>query len=484
MRRLRFAIAVCLISLTAGLPAAASSVEPIDDPIPGHIERGAIQVQLQTLTEGEGLTAPNWGAFAPGQPNILYVVDQDGPLWAIDVTSGAKTVFLNTRPLLVPLGAFGPETFDERGFLGVAFHPLYQTNGLLYTYTSEPEATNPDGGPRQPNHRSVVREWRVPNPVTNPLAIQTNDDHGPGVSGAAPTRVILDIVQPQFNHNGGAIFFGTRPDDRHLLYITVGDGGCADDQDGQQGLQGEGPCIGHGPNGNGQNPATPLGKILRLDPLTFSPGASPPIYAYGFRNPFRGSSDRFDLGGEGAIWVADVGQNHLEEVDGRVKEGGNYGWRVKEGSFLFDPNGFELFGFASDGFPFAHSPGFPPGMIDPDAEYDHDEGVAVIGGFVYRGQEIQELRGHYVFGDYSRRPKNGNGEVFFLDEADTADPRERTPKIFHLTNGPINLFVLGFGEGATGELYVLVNKSGIPFFETGAVLKIVRQCAPDAQCRD
>lgn len=479
---------------------------PIDDPIPGHIERGAIQVQLETLTEGNGLTAPNWGTFAPGQPNVLYVVDQDGPLWAINVTTGTKSVFLNTRPLLVPLGAFGPRTFDERGFLGVAFHPDYRTNGLIYTYTSEPAAGRADFSTMPagvaPDHHNVIREWRVPNPTANPIPRPNNDDRAVGSSGVLPSasRVVLRVAWPQFNHNGGAIFFGTTPEDRALLYITMGDGGCADDQDGQTGLQGE-TCVGHGRTGNGQNPSNPLGDILRINPLRTStaaysippgnpfassspPGALPEIFAFGFRNPFRASSDRFDLGGTGAVWTADVGQNHIEEVDARVRAGGNYGWRVKEGRWRFNPDGFELFGLASDGFVWAFSPGQPPGLIDPNAEYDHDEGVAVLGGFVYRGQRFPELRGRYVFGDYSRRFTNGNGEVFFLDERDVADPHDRTPKVFHLTNGPINAFVLGFGEDRRGELYVLANDTGIPFSETGLVMKVVRQCADGTECRD
>jgi len=497
------ATTVALLMLLIAAPAAFTNHlddppnpnEPIDDPIPGHVENGAIQLQMQTLTEGNGLTAPNWGTFAPGQPNNLYVVDQDGPLWTINTNTGAKTMFLNTRNLLVPLGAFGPGTFDERGFLGVAFHPDYETNGLLYTYTSEPIPTNPSGGPDQPNHRSVIREWRVPTPTVNPLAVQrTNDDQGRGVSGATLTRKVYTFIQPQFNHDGGAIFFGTRPDDRSLLYITSGDGGCADDQNRQLGLQGEGPCIGHGsgsaatsPNrsGNGQRLDTPLGKILRIDPQTtartFSPGD---IYAFGFRNPFRGSSDRADLGGTGEIWTADVGQNHIEEVDGRVQEDGNYGWHFKEGQWLFNPAFYQLLGAASDGFVYDFSPGNPLDMIDPNGEYDHDEGVATIGGFVYRGQRIEELRGHYVFGDYSDGFTSGNGRVFYLDETDKADPHERTPKVFNLIDGHTNVFVEGFGEDAKGELYVLANETGIPFEETGIVMKLVRECAEGTDCRD
>ena len=101
---------------------------------------------------------------------------------------------------------------------------------------------------------------------------------------------------------------------------------------------------------------------------------------------------------------------------------------VKEGTFLFDPTGFELFGFASDGFPFADTPGLPAGLIDPVAQYDHDEGVATIGGFVYRGSRVPELYGKYVFGDYSDGPSSGNGRVMYVDEADRANPSGVHPR--------------------------------------------------------
>jgi glucose/arabinose dehydrogenase len=461
----------------SGSDPAATALQPIDDPIPGHIRNGAIQLELQTVAQGDGLTAPNWGTFAPGQPRTLYVVDQDGPLWAVNLDTGAKALCMNTRDLLVPLFPG-----DERGFLGLAFHPQFMANGLVYTYTSENcQGCNPFG---QPNHRSVIREWRF-NAV--PTAFKTGPvPEDPATAACTPTmlREVYTFQQPQFNHDGGAIFFGTRAEDRLLLYITSGDGGCADDQDGQLGLAGEGPCIGHGPNGNGQNPNTPLGKILRIDPArtaaAFSPGD---VFALGFRNPFRASSDRTDLGGDGTVWTNDVGQNHLEEIDGQIVQGGNYGWRVKEGDFLFNPAGFQLFGFASDGFPFAHSPGAPAGLIDPQAEYDHDEGVATIGGFVYRGTELPALRGHYVFGDYSHRLNSGTGRVMYLDMAFNPDPKDATPRILNLVNGTLNVFVHGFGEDAAGELYVLASKKGIPFGETGLVMKIVQRCAPGTDCR-
>jgi glucose/arabinose dehydrogenase len=459
----------------AGSTGSASAVDPpnpavpIDDPIHGHVENGAVQLKLQTVTEGHGLTAPNWGTFAPGVPGFLYVVDQDGPLWAVNTASGAKRQVLNTASLLVPLILDA----DERGFLGVAFHPDYATNGRVYTMTSERIPGTASTPNQQPNHLATIREWVVPNPTADPM---TRTSLTPTAS-----RVITTILEPQFNHNGGALFFGTRRDDRQWLYITSGDGGCADDQQGQLGLAGEGPCISHEGPGNAQRLDNPLGKILRMNPLV---GGAPEIYAYGFRNPFRASSDRADLNGTGKIWTADVGQNHIEEVDARIRQGGNYGWHVKEGTFLFNPSGFELKGFASDGFPFANSPGRPRGLIDPVAQYDHDEGVATIGGFVYRGARFPELRGKYVFGDYSDGLSSGNGRVMYVVENDRANPDRRTPKVFNLVNGHLNLFVLGFGEDEKGELYVLANKTGGPAGETGVVMKLVRDCTGDADCRD
>src|SRR3712207_2334137 len=285
-------VAAALV-LTAGqLAASAAPGEPIDDPIPGHIRDGAIQLELQTVSEG--LTAPNWGTWAPGVPGVLFVVDQNGPLWAVDTTTGAKEVVLNTADLLVPLILDA----DERGFLGAAFHPLFATNGQLYTMTSEPiegTASTPD---QQPNHWATLREWTVTNPTANPL-----EEPWTVVGGDIQFRAL----EPQFNHNGGALFF--RPNDPRL-YLTLGDGGCADDQFGQLGLAGEGPCISHEGPGNAQRLDNPHGKILRLDPLTAPPmiwaapgNPMPEIYAYGFRNPFRASADR----ATGEIWTADVG---------------------------------------------------------------------------------------------------------------------------------------------------------------------------------
>src|SRR3712207_336710 len=132
-RTMKRTLAVMLAAaiITPAAPAQAQTPPPIEDPIPGHVRQGPIRAQLEVRAQRSGLTAPLYGTFAPGpgpapgqtttQQNILYVVDQDGPLWAVDTRTGAKRLFINTRVQrpLMPLGAFGPGTYDERGFLGV-----------------------------------------------------------------------------------------------------------------------------------------------------------------------------------------------------------------------------------------------------------------------------------------------------------------------------------------------------------------------------
>jgi glucose/arabinose dehydrogenase len=409
-----------------------------------------------------GLTAPNKGIAAPGDRDHLYVVDQMGVAWRIVLATGAKTMFMDLRSRLVPLGFLGPNTFDERGFLGLAFHPDFQSNGLLYTFTSEPVAGEPTFASTlppgtAPNCQSVIAEWRV------------LSDGSVGMR-----RELMRIDKPQFNHNGGDIVFGL---DRKL-YISVGDGGEADDQG-----------VGHGPNGNAQDLALPLGKILRIDvnarnssnaaygiptdnPFVRRAGAVKEIFAYGFRNPFRMTVDRQ----RGDIYVGDVGQNDIEEVD-RVVAGGNYGWNIKEGTLFFDPKEPTQPGASQTNV----VPGrvVPAGLIDPIAQYDtHLEGHSVIIGSVYRGRQLHDLRGHLVFGDFSRLFKfpggpHDYGRIFHIN----AEPRGgalQKIREFHITpsNAP-NLAVLGFGEDADGEVYVLGNVSGVPFGTGGVVIKLV-----------
>lgn len=461
---------VSLTTLVCGLlvhsfGAQAHSVfSPFDTTQFAPIVRFGPLISLEPVASG--FTAPNKGVAAPGDVDHMYVVDQPGLVWKVHLESGEKSVFLDVRSRLVALGIFGPNTFDERGLLGLAFHPRFEGNGLLYTLTTEPVAgaptfasTLPPGA--VPNHQNVLAEWQV---------------QADGSVGGR--REVLRIDWPQFNHDGGDLVFGR---DGKLLLAT-GDGGGADDQG-----------TGHVPGGNAQNLAVPLGKVLRIDvdqrtsangqygiprnnPFVRRAGALPEVFAYGFRNPFRMTIDT----DRGHLYVGDVGQNDIEEVD-RVVAGGNYGWNFKEGSLFFDPKGPTENGAASR-TPVAGRT-LPHGLIDPIAQYDtHHEGHSVIVGFVYRGERLHRLRGRLLFGDFSRLfnfpsgPHN-YGRLLHV-KADSSGGGLRNIREFQITpsNAP-NLAVLGFGQDANGEVYVLGNVSGVPFGTGGVIVRLAP--APD-----
>ncbi|MCH8183467.1 MAG: PQQ-dependent sugar dehydrogenase [Proteobacteria bacterium] len=277
---------------------------------------------------------------APGDPTRWYVVEQTGRVMVFDddPAVGETRVFIDLRKRVNARGF-------EAGLLGMAFHPDYQANGqVILSYTR---------GRR--NLTSVISRFFA--------------DDARQVLDPASERVVLTVDQPFRNHNGGQVTFG--PDG--FLYIGFGDGGAGGD-----------------PRGNGQNTDTLLGAMLRIDvdrgdPYGIPPdnpfaagGGRPEIYAWGLRNPWRWSFDA----ATGDLWVGDVGQNRIEEIDIVVK-GGNYGWNVREGS---------------EPFRGGRRPG--AGLIAPVAEYNHDFGCSVTGGYVYRGAEIPALVGTYVFGDF------------------------------------------------------------------------------------
>lgn len=429
---------------------------PLDDPIPGSIPVG---VEIELTQVADGLIAPNWATYAPGDATRLFIVDQPGHLIALNLATGQTSVFHDVSDRLIPLGEFGPGLFNEsRGFLGAAFHPGYAANGLVYTYTSEPVSgladfsTMPAG--EVADHQTVITEWVVPRPLDPTSAV-----------APASAREILRIDQPQFNQNGGALEF----DANGYLYIALGDGGGADDVDGQLFL--DKPIVGHG-TGNGKDPSNPLGAILRIDPIgdplgadrvyaipTTNPffgqaGFVEEIFAYGFRNPFRISIDAMT----GNLFAADVGQNDIEEVN-IVTAGNNYGWNYKEGGFFFDANGNDA-GFVTD-----VDPGVPAGLVDPVAQYDHDEGIAVIGGFVYRAGRISELDGRYVFGDFGGKI-SVNGRLFYLGGGNEITELEIRGQ------DDLDMLLLGFGRDSEGNVYVLGNATGTPTGAAGVVLRI------------
>jgi glucose/arabinose dehydrogenase len=456
-RRMGLCAGLCFAFLLFTASVSADELPPgcIKPDLP-RPEQGAIRAGVQPITSG--MVSPTFGTTAPGHADSLFVVDQIGRLWQVNLVSHTKRLFLDVRSLLVPLGIFGPGTYDERGFLGLAFHPNFASNGLFYTFTTEPIGHRPDFPSTAPpgkvdDHQNVIREWH-----TNPATL----------TPPQRTRVVLRVNNPQFNHTGGNLNFGADGN----LFIALGDGGGEDDQNGQIGIDGK-VTFGHGPRGNGQNPGNPLGKILRIsvvpgggkqysvpadNPFIGRAGFLPEIFAFGLRNPFRFS---FDMP-TGRLFAGDVGQNNVEELD-LIRGGRNYGWRVKEGTFIFNPEGFRLFGFATDGCVVRNSPRSPAGLTDPIAEYDHDAGRAIIAGFVYHGRLFPSLRGSFVFGDYSE-DDHANGHVFHLIGGN---------KIVRLVDENLDLFVLGFGQDASGELYVLGNETGVPGGTTGVVKRLV-----------
>ncbi len=435
---------------------ASASLHAQVDVLP-PIPRGSIAIALQTIASG--LAAPDYAISAPGDASRLYVVKQNGLLRVIQNGSLLASPALDIRALVSPPLAAGNAN-DERGFLGLAFHPGFADVaspgfGTMYTYASMPIAAGTSPTYAAPNnaamaYQNVVTEWRT-------------SSTAPGTIDPASRRDIISFGKNAANHNGGTVAFG--PDG--YLYLGTGDGGNARDV-GPSHLE---------PGGNAQSLATPLGKFLRFDPLDPArtagsadpvsangqyrvpasnpfqgPGRVAEVYAYGFRNPYRFSFDRLT----GELIVGDVGQGTVEEID-RVTIGGNYGWAVKEGDFLFDRGSGQVG---------ARSPGAPAGLIDPISgplgtlEYDHGDGISITGGFVYRGSAVPALFGKYVFGDLALRnaPTRVDGRLFYADL--------QTGQVFEfqlpgLPDGrlPDGLTVHGFGEDAAGELYALVTNS-------------------------
>lgn len=465
------------VALWATLTPCACFAQVLPD-----IPRGTIAVTLNPIATG--MAAPLYGISAPGDSDRLFVLEQSGLIRIIQggmlQAGSALDIQARVAPPLNPANRN-----DERGLLGVAFHPGFnnaESPGYrtLYTYNSEliPVGTSvtyvaPNNAVQ--NYKNVINEWKL----------SASD---PNVIDPTSRREIISFGKNAGNHNGGTIAFG--PDG--YLYLALGDGGNANDV-GPSHIE---------PGGNSQNLTTPLGKMLRIDPIdpalnpTSSdpvssngqyrlpitnpfqgPGEVPEIYAIGLRNPYRFSFDR----GTGDLILADVGQNTVEEID-RIILGGNYGWAVKEGDFLFNrvtgPDG-------AAGTVGARSPGAPSGLIDPivgtlgTLEYDHNDGISITGGFVYRGTGIPELIGKYIFGDLALRvaPVRADGRLFYADLT-TGIINEFLMPQFASGVLPNGLTVHGFGEDSSGELYALVTNSA-PNGTGGIVYRIEAYCTGD-----
>jgi glucose/arabinose dehydrogenase len=317
---------------------------------------------------------------AGDSPSIIYVASQTGEVNRVDLASNTVSEFVSFRDQTTGTG--------ERGFLGLAFS---RDGSELYAHF-----TDLDGN-------------------TNVVAVEIRN----GVPDLTTTRTLLFVEQPYSNHNGGQLLV----DATGNLLIGLGDGGASGD-----------------PLGNGQNPASLLGKILRItptppgsitpylipsdNPFAQSDSVAPEIAFLGLRNPWRFSLDQ----DTGDFWIADVGQNSKEEINrvSRSELGANFGWNIKEGSEAFSGSTVAA-------------------LTDPVHDWDNLGGSSAIGGFVYRGSAIKELQGKYLFADFAE------SGIFLFDP---------TSKETTFVDLPISKIV-GFGEDANGEIFLLSLSSGV-----------------------
>jgi glucose/arabinose dehydrogenase len=317
----------------------------------------------------------------------IFIVEKTGKVFAF--SGKQKQLFLDASTLITARG-------NEQGLLSIAFHPNYSDNGYLFLFYT---AKNGD----------------------NTLARLTVDPPSAKKIDMKSLEVLISQEDPASNHNGGMLVFGKDG----YLYLGIGDGGRGGD-----------------PWNNAQNLKTFLGKMLRIDvnqasgysipkdnPFIGNENINPEIWAYGLRNPWRHSFDSKN----GELWIADVGQNKWEEIHWRSSEsngGENYGWRLMEGNHCFLPKKECDTGK----------------LVMPVAEYAHKHGCSVTGGYVYRGSEVKELYGKYIFGDFC------NGTIWTID-------KEKNFEMQELMKTDLN--ISSFGEDESGELYVVDYRGSV-----------------------
>ena len=416
------------------------------------------QPALQLITDG--LISPVALAEPADGSKRLFIADELGKIWVIG-GDGAKltTPFIDISSKMVTLS---PD-YDERGLLGIAFSPDYKTNGKFYLfYTAPPRAGSPVPGDPGSTWNNLTR--------ISEFTVSAAD---PNVADINSERILVEDDHPYLNHNGGTLAFG--PDG--FLYISIGDGGNSDDVGNGHVPDWYAPNVG----GNGQDIyANLMGNILRID-VNGSPynipadnpfvgtSAKQEIYAYGFRNPFRFS---FDMAGTHQLIVGDEGQSLYEELDD-VKKGGNYGWNVKEGTHCFNTDN-DLTERAS--CPIVDSAGQP--LIDPVLELVNTSnpagggiGIAIIGGFVYRGTALPDWEGKYIFGMLSV-DGSATGKVFEADMTSTGMWTYSGVNFDSLTSN-LGTYLKSFGQDQSGEIYLLTSDQIGPQGASGKVYKII-----------
>ncbi len=336
-----------------------------------------------------GLDSPILLTHSGDSSNRIFVVEKTGKIFTYSHLGKEKHLFLDVEPLITTRG-------NEQGLLSISFHPNYSENGYLFLFYT---ATNGD---------NTLARLTIQPPDAKQINLET-------------LEVLIAQEDPASNHNGGMLAFGKDG----YLYLGLGDGGRGGD-----------------PWNNAQNLETLLGKMIRIDvnqpngysipetnPFLGEANILPEIWAYGLRNPWRHSFDRQT----GDLWIADVGQNKWEEIhwQSSSSQGGeNYGWRLMEGNHCYLPKkDCEI-----------------DGLIKPVAEYAHQYGCSITGGYVYRGNKIKQLYGKYIFGDFCA------GTIWFVDQ-------ESDFEIQKLMD--TELKISSFGEDAEGGLYVLDYQGSI-----------------------
>ncbi|MDA0350723.1 MAG: PQQ-dependent sugar dehydrogenase [Chloroflexi bacterium] len=344
-------------------------------------------LELAPILGGHAYAEPIEVGVYPG--DRLFVAERGGRVLLVseDDPDGAVLLDITDR---------ADSDFGE-GVLSVALDPAFEVNGYLWVYYFvDPK---PD--------RTLLSRFTVVDDAADP----------------ASELVVLELQQPGFNQNGGAIRFGPADD---LLYLSLGDGSASTD-----------------PFENGQNLGTLLGSVIRIDvresseaapyavppdnPFVATEGARPEIWAYGLRNPWRMAFDAES----GELWLGDVQVSSSEEVD-RVSRGDNLGWPIMEGSGCLSQGGCD-----------------PTGLVLPRTTYPHGEGrCAVIGGVVYRGEAIEALRGRYPFGEFCR------GDIWAIEREGDA-PAETLAVV---DGNPVS-----FGTDGDGEVLILELRGGVIF---------------------
>lgn len=375
------------------------------------------------------------------------------PVWMSEAPDGSGRMFIVYQPGIILIAKKGSDGADakeflniedrkpqaenenECGLLSLAFHPGFATNKLFYVYYNQKNPGNQNSKPLNFPIRSVISEFKVSEADADQADLKSE-------------RIVLQVPQPFGNHKGGELAFG--PDG--YLYLGLGDGGSADD-----------------PFNSGQNVATLLAKIIRIDvnsrttnafgdrnrrleygiprdnPFVNEPdmgdrGARKEIYALGLRNPWRFSFDRAN----GALWCGDVGQNLWEEIDLIVK-GGNYGWNVREGAHPFKP-GPAAAKYIDPVIEYPHQNSLQKQAMFPD----HGIGVSVTGGYVYRGKKFPALDGIYLYADY------GSGTFWGLRYDYAAGKLTAHGLLLQQPNN-----VCSFAEDLDGEVYALMQDGKI-----------------------